>query len=574
MSRRTEHAGCRSAADARHGRGRGGGLPADGLQRPEQPRAAPARTPWPGCRRPSSELGYSPNRAARNLRTRSSHLVGLRVDPAVEDSANALMDRFVHSLVESTREAGYHVLLFTAATASDAARRLRRAAALRGRRRVRGHRHLPRQPARRLADAAAACRSWPSAGPGATRRRGTPGSTSTAAPGVVQAVDHLVERGHTPDRLGRLAEGLVHRRGPAQRLARPDARPRPARPAGCPRAATTPWSSARGPRTPCSTSPAPSGRPRSCAPATRVAMGVLRTLDELGLRPGPGRRAWSASTTRSPPRCHAGADLGAAAARAGRGRGGALPRPAARAPRRSRSLRLALVYADAARSARQLAASVAAPPEVDGVVDLGALVARRAPRRRPARRARCARTASRSARVGEPPDDVERPALPAVRGPEPLHLVGVDHRVAAPEPRRRTCCATVSLSIDERRAAAAHHPVELAQARLAAGAEEVRPPGLHDVDGRVGQRDLLRRTGQHRDVRQPRRTTGARPRRGPGAARRRARSARRAAQRGRWKPVPQPRSSTSRPAQPDPPRTSRIADSMTPSGSTARFSSS
>jgi DNA-binding LacI/PurR family transcriptional regulator len=58
------------------------------------------------------QLGYSPNRAARNLRTRSSRLVGLRVDPAVEDSANALMDRFVHSLVEGTKEAGYHVLLF------------------------------------------------------------------------------------------------------------------------------------------------------------------------------------------------------------------------------------------------------------------------------------------------------------------------------------------------------------------------------------------------------------------------------------------------------------------------------
>jgi DNA-binding LacI/PurR family transcriptional regulator len=60
------------------------------------------------------ELGYSPNRAARSLRTRSSQLVGLRVDPAVEDSANALMDRFVHSLVESAEVAGYHVLLFTA----------------------------------------------------------------------------------------------------------------------------------------------------------------------------------------------------------------------------------------------------------------------------------------------------------------------------------------------------------------------------------------------------------------------------------------------------------------------------
>jgi DNA-binding LacI/PurR family transcriptional regulator len=59
------------------------------------------------------KLGYSPNRAARSLRTRSSHLLGLRVDPAVEDSANAMMDRFVHSLVESSEVAGYHVLLFT-----------------------------------------------------------------------------------------------------------------------------------------------------------------------------------------------------------------------------------------------------------------------------------------------------------------------------------------------------------------------------------------------------------------------------------------------------------------------------
>jgi DNA-binding LacI/PurR family transcriptional regulator len=66
-------------------------------------------------------LGYSPNRAARNLRTRSSHLIGLRVEPAVEDSANALMDRFLHSLVESTGDAGYHVLLFTGApTGADA----------------------------------------------------------------------------------------------------------------------------------------------------------------------------------------------------------------------------------------------------------------------------------------------------------------------------------------------------------------------------------------------------------------------------------------------------------------------
>ncbi len=65
------------------------------------------------------ELGYTPNRAARNLRTRTSHLVGLRLDPAVEGAASGLMDRFLHSLVESCNEAGLHVLLFTADDVSD-----------------------------------------------------------------------------------------------------------------------------------------------------------------------------------------------------------------------------------------------------------------------------------------------------------------------------------------------------------------------------------------------------------------------------------------------------------------------
>jgi DNA-binding LacI/PurR family transcriptional regulator len=59
------------------------------------------------------ELGYSPNRAARSLRTRASHLVGLRFTPAQEGTANALMDRFVHSLVATTAQVGYHVLLFS-----------------------------------------------------------------------------------------------------------------------------------------------------------------------------------------------------------------------------------------------------------------------------------------------------------------------------------------------------------------------------------------------------------------------------------------------------------------------------
>jgi DNA-binding LacI/PurR family transcriptional regulator len=58
-------------------------------------------------------LGYLPNRAARNLRTRASHLIGLRIMAAQEGTANATMDRFVHSLVDTSGEAGYHVLLFS-----------------------------------------------------------------------------------------------------------------------------------------------------------------------------------------------------------------------------------------------------------------------------------------------------------------------------------------------------------------------------------------------------------------------------------------------------------------------------
>ncbi len=66
-----------------------------------------------------ARLGYTPNRAARNLRTRSSHLIGLRLEPAVEGTVSGLMDRFLHSLVESCREAGLHVLLFTAEDVND-----------------------------------------------------------------------------------------------------------------------------------------------------------------------------------------------------------------------------------------------------------------------------------------------------------------------------------------------------------------------------------------------------------------------------------------------------------------------
>lgn len=55
------------------------------------------------------EVGYRPNRAARQLRTRASRLIGLRL----EQRGGALIDRFLHTLVETLEETGLHVLLFT-----------------------------------------------------------------------------------------------------------------------------------------------------------------------------------------------------------------------------------------------------------------------------------------------------------------------------------------------------------------------------------------------------------------------------------------------------------------------------
>ena len=60
-----------------------------------------------------AELGYTPNRAARQLRTRTSRMIGLRIEAAQEGTSNAMMDRFVHTLVETTARTGHHIVLFS-----------------------------------------------------------------------------------------------------------------------------------------------------------------------------------------------------------------------------------------------------------------------------------------------------------------------------------------------------------------------------------------------------------------------------------------------------------------------------
>src|SRR3954453_23471067 len=63
-----------------------------------------------------SELGHAPIRAARTLPPRASPRIVLKFNPAQEGTANAAMDRFVHTLVETSGDSGYHILLFSGTT--------------------------------------------------------------------------------------------------------------------------------------------------------------------------------------------------------------------------------------------------------------------------------------------------------------------------------------------------------------------------------------------------------------------------------------------------------------------------
>ena len=244
------------------------------------------------------ELGYTPNRAARNLRTRTSHLVGLRLDPAVEGTASGLMDRFLHSLVESCKEAGLHVLLFTAEDVSDPLDgydALLRSAAVDAFVVTDTYRGNPQAGvARRAAGAVRRLRPALGRAAGGASR----GSTSTVAP--ASARGRPPRRPRAPaDRLGRLAEDLVHRRGPAQRLGRPDARARavhhPAQRARRGHRRVRPPGGARAARQ-------RRPRPPSSASATRSRWASCRRSPTAAGSPARTTSPSSASTTRWPRR--------------------------------------------------------------------------------------------------------------------------------------------------------------------------------------------------------------------------------------------------------------------------------
>lgn len=64
------------------------------------------------------ELGYRPHASARRLRTRQSSTLGVRLPP-VHGISGALLDRFLHALVERADERGMRILLFTASDLDD-----------------------------------------------------------------------------------------------------------------------------------------------------------------------------------------------------------------------------------------------------------------------------------------------------------------------------------------------------------------------------------------------------------------------------------------------------------------------
>lgn len=63
--------------------------------------------------------GYRPSAAARQLRTRRSMNLGMRLLPATDGINGSILDRFLHALTESAQAAGYRLTLFCADTDDD-----------------------------------------------------------------------------------------------------------------------------------------------------------------------------------------------------------------------------------------------------------------------------------------------------------------------------------------------------------------------------------------------------------------------------------------------------------------------
>lgn len=65
------------------------------------------------------ELGYQPNRSARALRSRRSHLIGVKAERTGPDRAWPIHDAFLHALAAAAAETGSHLILCQASTPEE-----------------------------------------------------------------------------------------------------------------------------------------------------------------------------------------------------------------------------------------------------------------------------------------------------------------------------------------------------------------------------------------------------------------------------------------------------------------------
>jgi DNA-binding LacI/PurR family transcriptional regulator len=66
-----------------------------------------------------SLLGYRANQAARQMRTKRSRLIAVRIEPTHDGINGAILDQFLHGLTEAAAPARYRVLLYAAGDDGD-----------------------------------------------------------------------------------------------------------------------------------------------------------------------------------------------------------------------------------------------------------------------------------------------------------------------------------------------------------------------------------------------------------------------------------------------------------------------
>src|SRR5690349_21997588 len=72
-----------------------------------------------------AELGYAPSMAARRLRTRRSHTIGIHLDPYAGGISGIVLDRFIHALTDRATPRGLRILVYAASDADDELSRIR-----------------------------------------------------------------------------------------------------------------------------------------------------------------------------------------------------------------------------------------------------------------------------------------------------------------------------------------------------------------------------------------------------------------------------------------------------------------